>query len=495
MRIVRVVFTWAVVLALAWVAYKYVVPLFKPVKKETDIQTTEVRRGDLRLIVPSDGTVVPKVLVEVKSKASGVVEQLSVEPGDHVELGQVICELDKAEIEARLRQADADLSAAQAQLKLTARSLSPQQKAQAESSVRQARLARDDAQARYDRIKVLYDKGFATADELTTAKTALDKAEESLAQAEQQLELDLQGAQVEQVQVAQSSVVRNQAQVDQLKEELGYTTIRAPLTGTLLTRPVEVGTAVASGTSGMSGGTVVATIGDLSTMYVKAYIDETDLGKVSVGAPCRVTFDAFQGWLWKGKVRKIYPQGEASSQTGGNNGGSSRFQIDVELDLDSAAADKESGGLGGGSANRAGNRRNGTGSGLRGGQPPGGGPPGGGGTAAGVKSMTPGQLPPGAAAPGKAVKPPELRPQLSASVDIVLEDHPDVLMIPAQYVQYEGGKPLCNVLPNPEDKKKRERREVTLGFTDGLRFEIKTGLSEGETVVLERPIKQEAGRP
>ena len=102
MRIVRVIITWAVVLALAWVVYKYVVPLFKPVKKETDVQTTEARRGDLRLIVPSDGTVVPKVLVEVKSKASGVVEKLYAEPGDHVELNEVICELDKAEIEARL---------------------------------------------------------------------------------------------------------------------------------------------------------------------------------------------------------------------------------------------------------------------------------------------------------------------------------------------------------------------------------------------------------
>ncbi len=69
-------------LGLIFVVYKYVYPLFKPVKEEMDVQTTEVTRGDLRITVPCDGTVVPRVLVEVKSKASGVVEKLEVEPGD-----------------------------------------------------------------------------------------------------------------------------------------------------------------------------------------------------------------------------------------------------------------------------------------------------------------------------------------------------------------------------------------------------------------------------
>lgn len=475
MRIVRTIVTWAVVFGLIFVVYKYVYPLFKPVKEEMDVQTTRVTRGDLRITVPCDGTVVPRVLVEVKSKASGVVEKLEVEPGDVVEQGQIICELDRKDVEARLEQARASLAASKAQFELTRRSLSPQQKAQAESAVRSAQIRFDDAQASYDRIKKLYDKGFATEDEMTRAQTELDSATESLAQAKRQYELDLAGAQPEEIEVARTNVVRNQAEVDRLQEELAYSTIRAPQSGTVLTRPVEIGTAVASGTSGMSGGTVVCSIGDLSTLYVKAYIDETDLGKIDVGAPCRVAFDAFQGWVWHGKVKKIYPQGEMAG--GGGNTGSASFQIDIELDQTSAERD--------GSAVRAGGgRRNGGNGGRRGGPPP---PPGGS-TATGASPLAKASE---AAAQRKKQQAPKLRPQQSATVDIVLEDHPDVLMIPAQYIKYEDNKPYVMVLPDPEDQATKEKRVLELGFTDGLRYEVKQGLNEDDTLILERPIKEE----
>ncbi len=312
---------------------------------------------------------------------------------------------------------------------------------------------------------------------MTKAQTELDSARESLAQAKQQHELDLQGAQPEEIEVARTNVVRNQAELDRLQEELAYSTIRAPQSGTVLTRPVEIGTAVASGTSGMSGGTVVCTIGDLSTLYVKAYIDETDLGKVNVGAPCRVAFDAFQGWVWHGKVKKIYPQGEMAS--GGGNTGSASFQIDIELDQNSAERDGSKARASGGTAQWWRWRR------RRGGPPA---PPGGG---SGMAGTSPSAKASEAAAQRKPQETPKLRPQQSASVDVVLEDHPDVLMIPAQYIKYENDKPYVMVLPDPEDQTVKEKRELELGFTDGLRYEIKSGLNEGETVILERPIKEE----
>jgi HlyD family secretion protein len=482
MRIARAVFTWVVILGLAFVVYRYVIPLFKPTKKETDIQTTQVRRGDLRLVVPADGTIVPRVLVEVKSKASGVVEELKIEPGDEVKKGDVLCKLDDKVVLARLRQAEVDLESAKAQLKLTQRSLSPQQKASAESAVRQAQLNRDEAQATYDRIKSLYDKGYATDDELIKAKQALDSAEESLRQAEEQLKLDLAGPQPEELELARLRVERTQADVDNAKEELGYTTITSPLNGTVLTRQVEIGTAVASGTSGMNSGTVVATIGDLSTLYVKAYIEETDLGKVSPGLPCRITTDAFTGWVWRGRLLKVYPQGETDSNSAFGGSSGARFQTEIAIDLESAKADKEDSQAGARKVGGNGVRVMGGGAviigmGGRGGQA--------------AQGKRPGQGKPGETLQGTR---PLLRPELSTSVDIVLEDHPAVLMLPAQYIQYDKDKPYCQVLPDPKDQKQRERRELTLGFTDGLRYEVKDGLKEGETVIIERPIKQEQQR-
>jgi HlyD family secretion protein len=82
---------------------------------------------------------------------------------------------------------------------------------------------------------------------------------------------------------------------------------------------------------------------------------------------------------------------------------------------------------------------------------------------------------------------------MTANVEIVLEDHPNVLIIPAQYVQYEGGEPYVEVAPDPEDTTVRVKRTVKLGFSDGLRFEIAEGVEEGETIVLEREIEEEEG--
>ncbi|MCH7472717.1 HlyD family secretion protein [bacterium] len=481
MRAIRTIATWLVVIGLFYLGYRFIWPLFAPEEEETDIQTTVVKRGDLRLVVPADGVVVPRVLVEVKSKASGVVEAVLVEPGDQMEPGEVIVELDKEVIRSRLRQAEADLAASQAQLKLTERSLSPQQKASAESSVRQAQIDYDRTEETYERISELYDRGYATKAERNDAELALESAKERLSQAKQQLELDLQGPEPERIEMAKAAVLRRQAELDNVREELANTTIRSPMKGTVLERPVEIGTAVASGTSGATGGTVVATIGDLSTLYVRAYIDETDLGRVTIGMPCRVTFDSYTGWLWDGALAKIYPQGEASgggNGFGGGGGGGARFRTDIEIDLTSARKESGADASGGGGWRQAMGQRSGmSGSSTN---------PGGHSGRGGEKDVTEGGEEDDAAKP----EPPRLYAQMSANVEAVIEDHPSVLILPAQYIKYEEGKPYCEVQTDPEDDSKRERRELELGFSDGLRHEVVSGLEEGDTVVLERPISR-----
>jgi multidrug efflux pump subunit AcrA (membrane-fusion protein) len=360
-----------------------------------------------------------------------------------------------------------------------------------------------DAQANYERIAEMAGKGFATAAELQAAQVSLDtarqgvsRAQESLKQARQQLSLDLKGAQPEELAIAKANVDRAQAQLDNVAEELGYTTVRAPISGTVLTRPVEIGTAVASGTTGQSGGTAVATIGDLSTLYVKARIEEADLGRVSVGLPTRITFDAYAGWLWSGKVKKIYPQGEgAGNQQNGGGGGSTgtRFPVDIAIDLASAKMEQDSYDApsnmasSGGGSRRPPSTRGGGGGRRRGG----GGSRGGSGSAAAAPA-TPAPVAEGkrqeeAEPPAK----PKLLPQLTASVEIVLEDHPDVMIVPAQYIKFDAGKAYVEVAANEEEPKVRERREVELGFSDGLRYEVKSGVKEGEIVVLEREIKED----
>jgi HlyD family secretion protein len=469
-RYIRLAVPWLVAAVAVFLLYRFVWPLFLPVEPEMDVQTTVVQRGDLRRIVPADGLLKPAVLVEVKSKAAGVVQEVLVEPGDEVEEGAVLVELDKEQVQARLRKAEAGLLSAQARLAQIRRNLTPQQRASAESSVRQARIALEQAEERYQRIAELYGKGYATEEELDDARAARDAAEESLRSARERLELDLQGGEEEDIAVAEANVAISQAELDDAEEELANTTIRSPLSGRVLTRPVEVGTAVSSGTTGNTGGTVVATIGDMSTLYVEARIDETDLGRVTVGMPCRVTFDAYVGQVWGGLLSKIYPQGEQ------NQGGGTRFMVDVELEPESPRLEV--------SSVRGGERSGGgppTGA-PQGGSPRGGGANAGAGAGAGADA--------GPGAPPQAM--PELKPSMTANVEFVLDDHPDVLILPARFVQYdEERNPYCELLLDPEDQERRERRDLQLGFSDGMRFEVIGGLVEGDTVILERPIIEE----
>lgn len=514
---------WPAILALliaGWVGYKFIYPLFQPQPAEMDIQTTAVQRGDLRSVVPADGVIVPAVLVEVKSKAAGVVEKILVEPGQQVKAGDIIVELDKKQLLADLRQAEADLAARHAQFELTRRNLSPQQKANNESAIRQAELTMNRAEenydtqkAAYDRIAELHGKGYATQAELDNAANALANAEnavetarESLEQTRTRVELDNRGAEPETIEVSRASIIGAEARVENLREDLGYTTVRSPIDGTVLSRPVELGTAVSSGTQGSTGGTIVATVGDLSTLYVKAQIEETDIAKVTEGTKCRISFDAHAGWVWDGEVSKVYPypEGQVTSNFGTN---AARYPVDINVVLNSGRLD--------GDAPRGRNRGSGGGGMRAGAAQGGGGTPGGGqrrgGDRGGEKADAEGEGEP------ERPKAPDLLPRMSATAEIVLEDHPDVLWIPNQYIKYDKGKPYVEVITGgqealsaaqeasggggaggssrrlndrPEAKLPRERRDIETGYTDGVRSAITSGLKESDVLYLERPIRQ-----
>jgi hypothetical protein len=225
-------------------------------------------------------------------------------------------------------------------------------------------------------------------------------------------------------------------------------------------------------------------------------LEETDLGRVKVGMPCRISFDAYTNWVWSGTLSKIYPQGDDGSAAqnfggGGNGASGTRFPIDIAINLSSAKQEEDRFGAGGAQALGAGWSGRGGGGGGRRRSPLGGRSGGNAGGASTAGSENAEEKPSQKEEPAPT---PTLLPNLTASVELVLEDHPDVLVIPAQYVKYEEGQPYVEVVPSPEDQAKRERRDVELGFSDGLRYELKSGVEEGETVILERAIKEEPRR-
>lgn len=222
--------------------------------------------------------------------------------------------------------------------------------------------------------------------------------------------------------------------------------------------------------------TVATTVPPVFPLVPLATAVPSSTGRVDM--PCRVTFDAFTGNVWQGTITKIYPQG---SQAQGNSG--TRFQVDIELDLEPTQEGGD--GMPGGLA--AMQRPSGGGGGHGGGMRM-----GGGGRPGGAAAAQPADAADQEGEEAVKMSQPELRPNMTANVEFVLEDHPQVLILQARMVQYDDDrKPYVEVLPDPENQDDRERHDIELGFSDGMRYEVVSGLEDGVTVIVEREIVED----
>src|SRR6266568_3770997 len=108
---------------------------------------------------------------------------------------------------------------------------------------------------------------------------------------------------------AEAQVEQFRAQLSQSEEDLRNATIVSPIDGVVLSRDREVGDAVSSILTMGSGATLVMTLGDLREVYVKGKVDESDIGKVYLGQPARITVESYKDRNFVGKVTKISPMG------------------------------------------------------------------------------------------------------------------------------------------------------------------------------------------
>ena len=257
----------------------------------------KVEKGDLAKSVVATGKVEPITKVEIKSKASGIVKKLYIDAGDRVKKGQLLAELDKEEIEAHVAQAKAQMEASQASAKAT------------EADLERAKVDAEGVDV--PMLKRAYDRSQGMAKEGVVSASALDDAQKNY-----ELALNKQNVAKAQLQVlkakigqAQAQVLQDQANLKQLEEQLGYTSITSPIDGIILSRDVEVGDAVSSILVLGSSATLIMTEGDTSEVYVKGKVDESDIGKVYMSQPARIKVESFKDKTFNGKVTKISPMG------------------------------------------------------------------------------------------------------------------------------------------------------------------------------------------
>ncbi|MGH9814257.1 MAG: efflux RND transporter periplasmic adaptor subunit, partial [Candidatus Acidiferrales bacterium] len=240
--------------------------------------TADVEQGDIQAIVNATGTINAVTTVQVGSQVSGMISDLNADFNSQVKRGQVIARIDPAVFQTRVLQAEANLANAQAGVSTAQANLQ-----RAEANLRQAEL-------NLKRTMELFGQGIASAQERDTVQSAHDGA---LA--------DKQSAEA-QINQARAQVKQQQASVEQARLDLQHAVIVAPIDGTVIARNVDVGQTVAAS---LQAPTLFTIAQDLTKMLVYAKTDESDVGKIQVGATANFKVDSFPTESFRGRVTQV----------------------------------------------------------------------------------------------------------------------------------------------------------------------------------------------
>ena len=357
----------------------------------------KVARGDVARSVVATGKIQPITKVEVKSKASGIVEKLFVDINTRVHKGQPLAQLDQQEILAQVEAQRAQLAAAQANV-----------------GTYEANIEQDKVNAAAPDLpmyKTTLDRNMEMQKEGVVSQQALDNANKDYLAALNKrdgakAQIGVDNAKLKQ---ARAQVLQSEASLKQLEEQLSYTTIVAPMDGVILSRDVEMGDAVSSILVLGSTATLVMTEGDISQVYVQGKVDEADIAHVYLNQPARIKVESFRDRTFQGKVTKIAPLGVEKDNV-------TTFEVRVSID-------------------------NATG---------------------------------------------ELKANMTANAEILLDEHKGVLTIPENAVMYDNQKNASVEVPDKSMKEGKRKVPVKAGISNGSVTELLSGLKEGDAVVLQQ---------
>ncbi len=330
-------------------------------------RTATVTRGNLEVTVSASGSIQPAASVEVRSRATGVVQAVLVAEGERVTVGQVLVQIDDpdaaaavrnaraalagatarlrrveaqrraltAQDSAQIRQAQASLEASRARLAQLLAGPRPEEVAQAEAAVRAAEAALALAQRTHQRNEQLFRDGFIPQQQVDQSRAELDQARANHRSALERLQLVRAGPTAGEIDEARAAVRQAeaalaQAQAGRLEDpvrrqeiaaaradvaqaqstlanaevRVAETRIRAPIAGIVVVRSVEVGQSVIGSAS---GGTAVLTLAVDRPLLANVMVDESDIAQIRAGLIAEVRTEGLAGETFTGRVRAISP--------------------------------------------------------------------------------------------------------------------------------------------------------------------------------------------
>lgn len=269
-------------------------PLFTR-QSPTKIRTTTVERGSIRSLISTNGKVEPIQNFEAHAPIATTVKHLFVKEGDHVRKGQLLLQLDDADLRSQAARAQAQIKAAQAEQSDLSTGGTQEEMLTLDAQLIKARSARDAAQRNLDAMRRLQQQGAASEGEVRQAEESLQRAQADTTLLEQKKKDRYSQPEVAKVHAQGAEA---QAAYEAAEDALGKSSIRAPFDGIVYTLPVKQGAYVQTGD-------LLLQVGDLSQMLVRSFIDEPDIGRLAAGQKIEVTWDALPERIWNGTVSTI----------------------------------------------------------------------------------------------------------------------------------------------------------------------------------------------
>lgn len=260
-----------------------------------EVPFARVTRGTLVATLPTNGKVEPAQWRPVRAERGGVVTRVAVEEGMAVKAGALLAELRPEDAAGELASAQARVETARAELERLSQGGSAAERAELDNQEQNAEAARARAEREIAALRRLVEKNAATRAELEAAERQREQAQLELAAVRRKrAALIMPGERV----AAEARLREAEAALAQARRRLSLTRVLAPAAGTVYALGVREG-------AYLQPGDLVANIGRLERLRVRVYVDEPEVGRVAVGQPVEIRWDALPGVTWKGGVERL----------------------------------------------------------------------------------------------------------------------------------------------------------------------------------------------
>ena len=254
-----------------------------------------VERGPISATISTNGKIEPVRNFEAHAPGAAIVKRVLVKEGDHVKAGQLLLQLDDAEARAAAARALAQVRTAESELAAVKQGGTQEEVLTTQSQLTKAQTEVDAAQRNLDAVQRLQKTGAASPAEVAAAQNRLQAAQADLHLLQQKQQRRFAATDVTK---AEAQLADAQAAYAAAQDVLHNLNVTSTLAGDVYALPVKAGGFV-------NAGDLLVQVADLSTVLVRAFVDEPDIGRLSRGQPVQIAWDAIPGRTWTGSVINV----------------------------------------------------------------------------------------------------------------------------------------------------------------------------------------------